>query len=179
MVSKACVGSKSRTVFLLRIRWCWLWKITCHQVHIHGSNQDSATAASTPGGRGSLCAHSALKCIYWNGSIHISGRTLHSILKLPRNLKPPYQGLGNALDELRARLRDVEILIIDEVSMISKDLFAYINWRFQQIKGSKKPFGESRSSLWATFTNCHRLVKPNHSACMKMMFWTSGRTISK
>ncbi|XP_051734295.1 uncharacterized protein LOC127504021 [Ctenopharyngodon idella] len=74
-------------------------------------------------------------------AFNISGKTLHSILKLPRNLKPPYQGLGNALDELRARLRDVEILIIDEVSMISKDLFAYINWRFQQIKGSKKPFG--------------------------------------
>ncbi len=74
-------------------------------------------------------------------AFNISGKTLHSILKLPRNLKPPYQGLGNALDELRATLRDVEILIIDEVSMISKDLFAYINWRFQQIKGSKKPFG--------------------------------------
>ncbi len=64
-------------------------------------------------------------------AFNISGKTLHSILKLPRNLKPPYQGLGNALDELRATLRDVEILIIDEVSMISKDLFAYINWRFQ------------------------------------------------
>ncbi|KAG1928320.1 ATP-dependent DNA helicase PIF1 [Pimephales promelas] len=74
-------------------------------------------------------------------AFNISGKTLHSILKLPRNLKPPYQGLGNALDELRATLRDVEILIIDEVSMISKDLFAYINWRCQQIKGSKKPFG--------------------------------------
>ncbi len=74
-------------------------------------------------------------------AFNISGRTLHSILKLPRNLKPPYQGLGNALDELRARLHDVEILIIDEVSMIYKDLFAHVNWRFQQIKGSKKPFG--------------------------------------
>lgn len=59
-------------------------------------------------------------------AFNISGKTLHSILKLLRNLKP----LGKALDELQARLRDVEILIIDEVSMISKDLFAYINWRF-------------------------------------------------
>ncbi|KAL1268866.1 hypothetical protein QQF64_034229 [Cirrhinus molitorella] len=73
-------------------------------------------------------------------AFNISGKTLHSLLKLPRSLKPPYQGLGNSLDEVRAGLRDVEILIIDEVSMISKDLFAYVNWRFQQIKGSKKPF---------------------------------------
>lgn len=45
-------------------------------------------------------------------AFNISSKTLHSILKLPRNLKPPYQGLGNALDELRTRLRDMEILII-------------------------------------------------------------------
>nr|XP_055049553.1 uncharacterized protein LOC129435076 [Misgurnus anguillicaudatus]XP_055049554.1 uncharacterized protein LOC129435076 [Misgurnus anguillicaudatus] len=74
-------------------------------------------------------------------AFNISGKTLHSILKLPRNLKPPYQGLGNALDEVRAELCSVEILIIDEVSMISKDLFAYVNWRLQQIRGSKKAFG--------------------------------------
>ncbi|XP_068069853.1 uncharacterized protein [Danio rerio] len=74
-------------------------------------------------------------------AFNISGKTLHSILKLPRNLKPPYQGLGNSLDDVRAGLRHVEILIIDEISMISKDFFAYINWRFQQIRGSKKPFG--------------------------------------
>ncbi|KAG7455742.1 hypothetical protein JOB18_037404 [Solea senegalensis] len=32
-------------------------------------------------------------------AFNILGKTLHAILKLPRNLKPPYQGLGNALDE--------------------------------------------------------------------------------
>ncbi|KAJ8406878.1 hypothetical protein AAFF_G00291540 [Aldrovandia affinis] len=72
---------------------------------------------------------------------NISGKTLHSILKLPRNLRPPYQGLGNALDEVRAALSNAEILIIDEISMVSKELFAYVHWRFQQIKGNRKPFG--------------------------------------
>ncbi|KAI5614793.1 hypothetical protein C0J50_11103, partial [Silurus asotus] len=74
-------------------------------------------------------------------AFNISGKTLHSILKLPRRLSPPYQALGNSLDDVRAVLSNTEILIIDEVSMVSKDLFAYVNWRFQQIKGSKKPFG--------------------------------------
>ncbi|KAK0151948.1 ATP-dependent DNA helicase PIF1 [Merluccius polli] len=74
-------------------------------------------------------------------AFNISGKTLHSILKLPRSLKPPYQGLGNALDEVRAALSNAEILIIDEISMVSKDLFAYVHWRFQQIKGNRKPFG--------------------------------------
>ncbi|KAJ8372287.1 hypothetical protein AAFF_G00290730 [Aldrovandia affinis] len=34
-----------------------------------------------------------------------------------------------------------EILIIDKISMVSKELFAYVHWRFQQIKGNRKPFG--------------------------------------
>ncbi|XP_051802391.1 uncharacterized protein LOC127533424 [Acanthochromis polyacanthus] len=74
-------------------------------------------------------------------AFNIAGKTLHSVLKLPRSLEPPYQGLGNALDELRATLSSVEILIIDEISMVSKKLFAYVNWRFQQLKGNRKPFG--------------------------------------
>ncbi|XP_037103982.1 uncharacterized protein LOC119120863 [Syngnathus acus] len=71
----------------------------------------------------------------------ISGTTLHSLLKLPRSLKPPYHGLGNKLDEVRAELSIAEILIIDEISMVSKDLFAYVNARLKQIKGIDLPFG--------------------------------------
>ncbi len=145
-------------------------KSTSSSAYTRRSDQDSATTASTTGGRGSVRAHGALECIYWNGSVQHFRQNAAFHFELPRNLKPPYQGLENALDELRATLRDVEILIIDEVSMISKDLFAYINWRFQQIKGSKKPFGESLSLLWVTSINCHLWVKPNHSACTKTMF---------
>ncbi|KAE8287246.1 hypothetical protein D5F01_LYC15215 [Larimichthys crocea] len=42
-------------------------------------------------------------------AFNISGKTLHSMLKLPRSLKPPYQGLGNTLDEMRAMLSNAEI----------------------------------------------------------------------
>ena len=56
-------------------------------------------------------------------AFNISGKTLHSILKLPRSLKPPYQGLGNALDEMRATLSNADILIIDEISTVLKELF--------------------------------------------------------
>ncbi|KAL1277144.1 hypothetical protein QQF64_023817 [Cirrhinus molitorella] len=74
-------------------------------------------------------------------AFNISGKTLHCLLKLPGSLKPPYQGLGNSLDEIRADLSNAHIFIIDEISMVSKQLFAYVNWRLQQIKGNQKPFG--------------------------------------
>ncbi|XP_036949326.1 uncharacterized protein LOC119017041 [Acanthopagrus latus] len=74
-------------------------------------------------------------------AFNISGSTLHSLLKLPRSLKPPFQGLGNKLDEVRSDLLNAEIIVIDEVSMVSKPLFAYVDARLKQIKGSQKPFG--------------------------------------
>ncbi|CAJ1085629.1 uncharacterized protein LOC117832690 isoform X2 [Xyrichtys novacula] len=74
-------------------------------------------------------------------AFNISGTTLHSLLKLPRSLKPPFQGLGNQLDEIRCELLNAEIIIIDEISMVSKPLFAYVDVRLKQIKGSHKPFG--------------------------------------
>lgn len=74
-------------------------------------------------------------------AFNISGKTLHCLLKLPKSLKHPYQGLGNCLDEIRADISNAHILIIDEISMVSKQLFAYVNWRLQQIKRNQKPFG--------------------------------------
>ncbi|KAM9699314.1 uncharacterized protein ACNS7B_003452 [Menidia menidia] len=74
-------------------------------------------------------------------AFNICGTTLHSLLKLPRSLKPPIQGLGNKLDELRAELFSAQIIIIDEISMVSKPLFAYVDARLKQIKGNQRPFG--------------------------------------
>ncbi|XP_038132696.1 uncharacterized protein LOC119777756 isoform X2 [Cyprinodon tularosa] len=71
----------------------------------------------------------------------INGSTLHSLLKLPRSLKPPIQGLGNKLDEVRSELMNAEILVIDEISMVSKPLFTYVDARLKQIKGTQRPFG--------------------------------------
>lgn len=45
------------------------------------------------------------------------------------------------MDEIRCELFNAEILVIYEVSMVSKALFAYVDVRLKQIKGSHKPFG--------------------------------------
>lgn len=58
-------------------------------------------------------------------AFNIFGKTLHSILKLPRPVELPYEGLGNTLDKVRAALSNAEILIIDEIALDSKELFLY------------------------------------------------------
>lgn len=109
---------------------------------------------------------------------NISGNTLHSILKLPRSLKPPYQGLGNKIDEVRAQLSNAEIIIIDKVSIISKPMFAYVNWRLQQIKGSKKPFGGMSVLAVGDFYQVPPVGKSKHSAYLRMIQMTSGSTFT-
>ncbi|KAL6470517.1 hypothetical protein MHYP_G00216360 [Metynnis hypsauchen] len=46
-------------------------------------------------------------------SHNINGKTLHALLKLPRSLKPPYQGLGNTLDEMRANFSNVQMCVYE------------------------------------------------------------------
>lgn len=155
------LNEKQASVFCAIQDWCWQ--------HVWGSHPEQFFYFVT-GGAGCGKSH-VIKCVYHEATkilrqlprLHdkgdmsqpsviltsftgtaahnISGRTLHSLLKLPKRLKPPYQGLGNSLDDVRAVLSNAEILIIDEVSMVSKELFAYVHWRLQQIKGNLRPFG--------------------------------------
>ena len=66
-------------------------------------------------------------------AFNISHTTLHSpTTKLQRSVKPPFQGLGNKLDDVRCELLNATIIIIDEASMVSKSFFAYVNARLKR-----------------------------------------------
>lgn len=46
-----------------------------------------------------------------------------------------------SLSPIRAKLENLQILVIDEVSMVYKKLLYYIHERLVQIKKNKDPFG--------------------------------------
>lgn len=60
-------------------------------------------------------------------------------------MKTQYQLLGeDDLNTLRVRLSNIQLLIIDEISMVSKTVLSYISGRLNQIKSlqqNSKPFG--------------------------------------
>lgn len=75
-------------------------------------------------------------------AFNIGGNTLHHLFSLTKYLSLPYEPLGEqSLSELRMKIGYVQILIIDEISMVYKRLLYYIHERLVQIKKCKQPFG--------------------------------------
>lgn len=75
-------------------------------------------------------------------AFNIGGSTIHSAFAINKNIKLPYTALGESiLNTLRHKYDNVELLIIDEISMVDHKLLTYIHGRLCQLKHSKKPFG--------------------------------------
>ncbi|XP_061169173.1 uncharacterized protein LOC133178496 [Saccostrea echinata] len=75
-------------------------------------------------------------------AFNIGGNTLHHLFSLTKYLPLPYEPLREqSLSEMRAKIGDLQILIIDEISMVYKRLLYYIHERLVQIKKCKEPFG--------------------------------------
>ena len=71
---------------------------------------------------------------------NISGQTIHSALNI-RKTSNKYTALGEkAITDLRIKHEYLQPLIIDEVSMVDKNMLNYISGRLDQIKRCHSPF---------------------------------------
>ena len=72
-------------------------------------------------------------------SININGTTLHSAFGLP--CEGSFYPLNNkTLDSLRTKLSEVQLIIIDEISMVSKKVFYQVHQRMIEIFKVQQPF---------------------------------------
>jgi hypothetical protein len=75
-------------------------------------------------------------------AFNIGGNTIHHVFSLTKSMPIPYQPLKEqTLSGIRSKLENLQILVIDEVSMVYKRLLYYIHERLVQIKKCKEPFG--------------------------------------
>ncbi|XP_078340715.1 uncharacterized protein LOC111117892 [Crassostrea virginica] len=75
-------------------------------------------------------------------AFNIGGNTIHHVFSLTKSLPIPYEPLKEqSLNGIRSTLEHLQILIIDEVSMVYKRLLYYIHERLVQVKKRKQPFG--------------------------------------
>ena len=74
-------------------------------------------------------------------ALAVSGQTLHSLLRLPLGILGTGD-LGYCPRETLQMLRNIDTLVIDEVSMVSADVMDGIDRRLRQAKGRRSvPFG--------------------------------------
>lgn len=70
-------------------------------------------------------------------AFNISGETICSAFKISPKATKDYRPLGEqSLNTLRAKFHHLQLLIIDEISMVSAIHLSYIHGRLQQIKGT-------------------------------------------
>ena len=73
---------------------------------------------------------------------NIKGNTLHSAFKIPANKGFQYCTLDtDRLNTIWVQLRKLEVIFIDEISMVGNGMFNFLNLQLQQIMGNKPPFG--------------------------------------
>ena len=75
-------------------------------------------------------------------AFNIRGNTIHSAFKIPANKGFNYCTLDrDGLNTIRAQLQRMQVVFIDEISMVSSGMFNFLDLRLQQIMGTKEPFG--------------------------------------
>ena len=76
-------------------------------------------------------------CAYWDFGFYINGLTVHRLLQLPighDGTTPKYKELSDAaLKVCRQMFKKVNLIIIDEISMISNVIFTFIHLRLTEI----------------------------------------------
>ena len=71
-------------------------------------------------------------------AFNISGETICSALKIGVNLKDYIPLAEDSLNTLRTKYQHLQLVIIDEISMVSVPQLSYIHGRLQQIKGTSQ-----------------------------------------
>lgn len=72
---------------------------------------------------------------------HINGNTIHSTLRIPCNQSLQFRSLESSfVNTLQTKLGNVQLIFIDEISMIGFKMLNFIHQRLMEIKQSKEPF---------------------------------------
>lgn len=103
-------------------------------------------------------------------SNNINGRTLHSVFKIPVASFLQYGSLSSySISKLRQEFKNVHTIVIDEISMVSSEMFSFKSRRLSEIKNNNNVFGGCNIIVIGDF---FQLRPVKGSFCFKnMLIW--------
>ncbi len=95
-------------------------------------------------------------------AVNIGGSTIHSFLRFAPSLMSEESIEPISNKKQRELIRNVDVVIIDEISMVRSDLFWAVDYRMRQVaqgKNKKQPFGGKQVILVGDFYQLPPVVK--------------------
>ena len=111
-------------------------------------------------------------------AVQIGGRTIHSWAGLGAGNAPLEEILNWILSvkgaRLRRKMKAAKILAIDEISMISGELFDMLNSILQRVRGKAAPFGGLQLILVGDFLQLPPVTRSEKIFCFESESWTEA-----
>jgi len=111
-------------------------------------------------------------------AVQIGGRTLHSWAGLGTGKAPVEELIANMMSgrgaRLRRKIKNAKILAIDEISMISGDLFDKLNQLLKHVRQRKAPFGGLQLVLVGDFLQLPPVSRDERVFCFESEAWTEA-----
>ncbi len=95
-------------------------------------------------------------------AVNAGGVTLHSLFRIPMGVISPTSAVKGSLMPLTEQLlKKLDILVIDEVSMVRPDVLDFIDRRLQKVRLSRRPFGGVQLVMFGDLYQLPPVVRPD------------------
>eukprot|EP00897_Mesotaenium_endlicherianum_P005521 jgi/Mesen1/4998/ME000248S04272 len=113
-------------------------------------------------------------------AVHVRGTTLHSYAGVKIAAEPEQELAKEVMRDQRKvdKWQEADVLVIDEISMISDDLFNKVDYVGRKCRGSNQPFGGLQVIVMGEFFQLPPVSKPHQGRapqdfCFKSPRWAS------
>ncbi|MDR1090109.1 MAG: AAA family ATPase [Prevotella sp.] len=104
-------------------------------------------------------------------AINAGGVTLHSLFNIPFGPINPYTGIKSAISQEKAEiLNSMEVLVIDEISMVRPDVLDFINRRLQTCRNCPLPFGGVQVIMFGDLFQLPPVVPDNEKSILLQFY---------
>lgn len=106
-------------------------------------------------------------------AVNAGGTTLHHLFNIPFGPIPPNSPIKSQINQNAAEIiRNLEVLIIDEVSMVRSDTMDFIDHRLKKVRGSKLPFGGVQLVMFGDLYQLPPVIKSEDSVIIEQFYNT-------